>query len=124
MMDLFQNLWAMGGAEGAATAAPTDMSQIKVPEQAMDLAGTVGAANSQLQFDPAATPGTDWGTMAKMGLMALGNSQPKGQEQPTIRAPQYQGGRAPEAFKAEDFSGLNMGALQKFAQAPGLLGRG
>lgn len=122
MMDLFNNLWNLGG--GAATAAPTDMSQIKVPQQAMDLAGTVDAVNSQLDFN-STQPGTDWGQVGKIGLLALGQSVGGGQkkEQPLVQAPQYRGGRRPQATTGEALSGANMASLQKFAQAQGLLSR-
>ena len=123
MMDLFQNLWGLGG--DAASAAPTDMSQIKVPQQAMDLAGTVDAANSQLDFNKP-TSDSNFGDYAKMGLLALaqgvgGRKQQTLQPGPSARP--YEGGRAPEQFNAEQFSGLNMGGLQKFAQVPGIMGQ-
>lgn len=124
MMDLFNNLWSMGGDAGAASAAPTSMEQIKVQPQAMDLAGTIPAANAQLDFN-ATEPGTDWGALGKMGLMAVaqGSGGKQQQQQPMMQPQQYRGGRAPEDFKAEDLSGMNMAALQKFSQVPGLLGK-
>ena len=49
MMDMFSNLWSRGG-----TSAPTDMSQIRVQEQPMDLAGTFGIAGNSLDYNQAA----------------------------------------------------------------------
>ena len=123
MMDLFNSLMALGSG-GAASAAPTDMSQIKVPQQAMDLAGTIDAANSQLDFNQP-QQGFDWDTAKKAGILALGSAvggKPAQQEQ-MIQAPHYQGGGRPRQFKAEDISGMNRAALQQFAQAQGLLSR-
>lgn len=123
MMDLFQNLWAMGGAP---TGAPTDMSQIQVQPQAMDLAGTIPAANSQLSFADAQAShqaGLDKQAMINQGLLAASmaiGGQKKPQQQQLIQAPRFQGGRTPDPFTAEQFSGMNMAGQNR---APGLLAR-
>ncbi|CCE60806.1 hypothetical protein tf_53 [Pseudomonas phage tf] len=126
MMDLFQNLWGLGGA---ATAAPTDMSQIKVQQQPMDLAGTIPAANEQLSFGKAQEAyqaGQDRNAMINQGLlaasMALGG-QKQQQQQPLMQAPAYRGGRAPDPFSAQDISGMNMAGAASFNKIPGLLAR-
>ena len=91
MMDLFGSLMSMGG--GAAQAAPTDMSQVKVPVQAMDLSSTVTAANSQLQYDPQAT-GTDWGAIGMGALKGVAGSMGGRQKSPQglMQARGYSGG--------------------------------
>lgn len=71
MMDLFNNLMSMGG--GAAQAAPTDMSQIKVPVQAMDLSSTVTAANDQIKYNPQ-KEGLDWGAIGQGALKGVAGS--------------------------------------------------
>lgn len=71
MMDLFNSLMSMGG--GAAQSAPTDMSQVKVPVQAMDLSSTVTAANDQVKYNPQAT-GTDWGAIGMGALQGVASA--------------------------------------------------
>lgn len=82
MMDLYNSLMTLGSSGGAAQAAPTDMSQIKVPQQAMDLSGVTQAANSQLQYDPNATPGTDWGAIGMGALGGMAGSMGGRQQKP------------------------------------------
>lgn len=128
MMNLFNDLWTRGGGQAAPQAAPTDMSQIKVPEQAMDLAGTIPAANSQLDFNAPQPQGTDWGSIGLSALGGLAQSMGGGGGQqapaPQVQmAPQYRGGATPDPVSAEKLSGLNMGQLQQFAQVGGLLSK-
>lgn len=80
-MDLYSNLMSWGSQGGAASAAPTDMSQIKVQPQAMDLSSTITAANSQLQYDPSAT-GTDWGAIGMGALGGMAGSMGGRQQKP------------------------------------------
>lgn len=125
MMDLISKLTGLGGQP----QAPTDMSQIKVPQQAMDLAGTIPVANSQLSYAKAAedASGVDWKRVglgalgAGAGLLARGGGGSTGQ---TYQVNQYHGGREPDPMNAEKFSGANMAGQQKWAQVPGLMSRG
>lgn len=90
MMDLFGSLMSMGG--GTAQAAPTDMSQVKVPVQAMDLSSTVTAANDQVKYDPQAT-GTDWGAIGMGALKgAAGSMGGRQAPQGLMQARGYNGG--------------------------------
>ena len=121
MNSLFDNLWTRGG-----DGAPTDMSQIKVQQQPMDLAGTIPAANSQLQYDPSAGGSSIWGNMGR-GAMMVGASAIAGMNQPGQApamgqaAAQFQGARTPEVMNAEKLSGARLGDQQKFAQMGGLM---
>lgn len=125
MMDLIQNLMARGGGQ-MQTPAPTDMSQIKVQPQAMDLAGTIPAANAQLDFNKPQAPGMDWGAAGKAALGGLAASMGGGEQQqpaPMQHAPQYRGGATPDPISAEKLSGANLAQLQQFAQVGGLLSK-
>lgn len=123
MMDLFNNLMSLGsGGSGQAaptwapntpTPAPTDMSQVKVPQQAMDLSGVTQAANSQLQYNPAATPGTDWSSIGMGILGGVSGSMGGRQQQPQglMRPKQFDGRGQEHEFKnAREFSQANMAA--------------
>lgn len=124
MMDLFQNLWGLGGP---TQDAPTDMSQIKVQPQAVDLAGTIPQANQSLDFKQAQDDyqtGLENQQVLMNGLLGAARSIGAGrkqQQQQLHDAPTYRGGRAPEAFLAEQISGMNMAGQNR---APGLLARG
>ena len=127
MMDMFNNLWSMGGS---TQSAPTNMSQIKVQQQPMDLAGTIGAANSQIDYGQAAQSVADrnamWGSMAQAGLMAgasaLANSNANAKPQgPQASSSKFDGARLPDATNAEKLSAARLSDMQQFAQAGGLL---
>lgn len=125
MMDLFSNLWGRGGAQGA----PTDMSQVKVQQQPMDLSSTFPAAGEQVSYQGAAKGAADNSQMNDVykGLALGGASAIAGmhgqQQQPGIMAPRYQGGRGPELTSAEALSGTRLSDLQKFAQVGGLMSK-
>lgn len=125
MMDMFSNLWNRGGS-----SAPTDMSQIRVQEQPMDLSGTVGAANSQLDYSKAAQNVADqnamWSSLGNAALLAgstaLANANsgaPKGGSMGG--ADKFSGARMQDATNAEKLSGARLSDMQQFAQAGGLL---
>lgn len=124
-MDLFQNLWARGGE-----TAPTDMSQIKVQPQAVDLSGTFGDAGRQVSYQGAQQGVADKermngiiGAMAPSVASAIAGIN--GRPQQGLMQPQgYQSGaRAPEATSSEAISGTRLSDLQKFAQVGGLMSK-
>lgn len=127
MMDMFNNLWTRGGG---TTAAPTNMSQIQVQQQPMDLAGTVGVANSQIDYGAAnqAVMNQDnrWGNagaaMAMAGASSLANMHGKQPQGLMAQSSKFQGAGLPDATNAEKLSAAKLSDMQQFAQAGGLLG--
>lgn len=124
MMDLFGSLWNAGGS---SQAAPTNMSQIKVPEQAMDLAGVTGAANSQLDYNNSQAPMGSMDGMWK-GLMYGGASAIAGMNQggktsaaPVSSPERFSGARLPEQMNSEKLSAARLGQAQAFPQVAGLM---
>ncbi|AWY03100.1 hypothetical protein SCYZ1_41 [Pseudomonas phage SCYZ1] len=127
MMDLMGNLMQWGGQTPNTPAPiPTDMSQVKVPQQAMDLSGVTQAANSQLQYNPQATPGTDWSSIGMGALAGLAGSTGSGgkQQQQGLMQPRQFDGRGQEhkMVAASDFSGANGAAASPLIKL-GLMGQ-
>lgn len=129
-MDLFGKLSSLGS--GAASAAPTSMSQIQVQPMAMDLSSTIPAANAQVSYqgaaDAVANKGMDWGAIGKGALKGVATYLgSQGQQQGGGVAPQglmARGGSPAEEWNAEKLSGLRMANQQRWAQAPGLMKKG
>lgn len=131
MITLMQKLGQLGSPQ--QTSAPTSMDQIKVPQQPMDLAGTIPAANDQISYagaQKAVDGNVDWASTG-MGLLAGaagsmggGQQQQPQQQQQVQHAPQYRGGRSPEAFNAEKISAMRLAQQQAFAKTPGLMQKG
>ena len=120
MMDLMNSLLSLGAANGGnAPPAATDMSQIKVQPQAMDLSSTIPAANSQLSYQQASDSvagQTDWGAVGK-GILGgvAGSMGGKGQSQGLMQPRAFDGrGQEHELVNGSKFSGANM-AGQTFA---------
>lgn len=126
MMDLMGNLMQWGSQTPNTPATiPTDMSQVKVPQQAMDLSGVTQAANSQLQYNPQATPGTDWGSIGMGALAGVAGSMGGRQQQSQglMRPRQFDGrGQEYEATAANKLSGANAAAASPLFKL-GLMGQ-
>ncbi|UMO76449.1 hypothetical protein DNAM_210 [Pseudomonas phage BroderSalsa] len=121
MMDLFNNLYNRG------SSAPTDMSQVRVPQQAMDLSGVTGAANSQINYDPNAGSNGSWDGAMK-GLMYGGASAIAGMNQGGNKqvmqgsdAAAFRGASLPDQMNAEKLSGARLASGQQFAKVGGLM---
>lgn len=116
MMDLFGSLMQLGAANGGGGApapAATNMSQIKVQPQAMDLSSTTTAANSQLSYQKAADSvagGTDWGAVGKGILGGVAGSMGGGGQPQGLMAPGgfNGGGQEHEFIPGSKFSGARM----------------
>ena len=115
MITLMDKLMGLGA--GAAQSAPTDMSQIKVPQQAMDLAGTIPAANDQISYagaQKAVDGSVDWGGAA-MGLMSgLAGSRGGEQQAPAQiqHLPGMRMGSMAKSINPEEISRRNLAAQQ------------
>lgn len=125
MMDLYGNLMQWGSTPNTPTPVPQDMSQVKVPQQAMDLSGVTQAANSQLQYNPQATPGTDWSSIGMGALAGVAGSMGGRQKQPQglMRPQQFDGrGQDYKATPASQLSGANAAAASPLFKL-GLMGQ-
>lgn len=115
MITLMDKLMGLGS--GAATAAPTDMSQIKVPQMPMDLAGTIPAANDQISYagaQKAVDNSVDWGGAA-MGLMSGLVGSGGGEQQAPAQIQHLPGmrmGSMAKSIKPEEISRRNWAAQQ------------
>lgn len=125
MMNLYGNLMQWGSTPNTPTPVPQDMSQVKVPQQAMDLSGVTQAANSQLQYNPQATPGTDWGSIGMGALAGVAGSMGGRQKQPQglMHSQQFSGrGQEYKATPASQLSGANAAAASPLFKL-GLIGQ-
>lgn len=126
MMDLYGNLMQWGSTPNTPQPIPQDMSQVRVPEQAMDLSGVTQAANSQLRYNPQATPGTDWSSIGMGALAGVAGSmggRQKQAQQGLMRAPGFDGrGQEYKATPASQLSGANAAAASPLFKL-GLMGQ-
>lgn len=116
MMNILNKLLSAGST---TQAVPTDMSQIKVPQQPVDLSSVQTAAGSQVSMPTQSSNPLMQGLMNAMvvgGVNALGNMH--GKPQQATQATMYRGGGgySGDQPSADQFSNARMSNLQKFAK--------
>lgn len=124
MFETYNKLFNLGGG---AQSAPTDASQLRVPQQPLDLSASPGAAGANVaQQVPgilAQGGGTDWGAIGKAALGGAASSMAGQSEQqaPMVQAGAYRGGQTPDAATADQFSNARLDHMK--AAKLGILGQ-